>query len=110
MENPGITVGGQSFPVPPLSIGQLRIVVPAIQRLKGMNLEAITEDNINDLTEITYLAILRGTPTFPRDKFMSMAGTTEDLLMAFPVIAQQCGMISRKAGDAGESQPNQPVK
>jgi hypothetical protein len=102
MDHPVITIGGRDFPVPPLSIGQLKFVGPAMLRLKTMNLEALTEDNVSDLSLIVYLAILRGTPTFPRAEFDNMPGTIEQLLIAYPTIAQQCGMM-RKEADQGEA-------
>jgi hypothetical protein len=105
MDNPNITIGGQNFPVPPLSIGQLKIVVPALLRLKTLKIDALTEENIEDLTTITYLAILRGTPNFPKNEFTNMAGTVDDMLIAYPIIAEQCGMRRKKAEDqaAGEA-------
>ena len=96
MEDPQITIGGRAFPIPALSIGQLKFVVPALLRLKTMNLEALTEENIGDLTDICYLAILRGSPTFTKAEFSSMPGTVEELIVAYPIIAQQCGMMRRE--------------
>ena len=102
MDHPTITIGDRVFPVPPLSLGQIKIVVPTILRLKALDPEAITAEQIEDLIEIAYQAALKGTPDLTRAEFTALPGTVSDLVMAYPIVAKQAGM-EFKAGASGEN-------
>lgn len=95
MDDPVITIGGREFEVPKLSLGQIKIVVPTLIRLNSMNPAAPTEENIEDLTTIAYLAILRGNPTFPKSEFLNLPATYDELCIARPIIGEQAGMTFR---------------
>lgn len=97
-DHPSITLAGKHYPVKPLVIRQLRVVVPALMRLKTMNLSAVTQDHMDDLIEITYQAVCPGhEPPLTRDAFMSMPIAMPELLAALPVIAEQSGMLKKDA-------------
>lgn len=94
-----ITLAGKEHPVKPLVIRQLRIVEPAIERVKKCLREhtGLTSEMYDDLVEICYQAICPSQETpLKRDDFMNWHVTTEELFEAFPIIAMQAGQKKRE--------------
>ncbi|MCE9561886.1 MAG: hypothetical protein K8U57_07515 [Planctomycetes bacterium] len=109
MENlPAVTLAGQAFPVKPLVIYQLRVVVPAILRLTNMVPTAITEEQYADLTEVVYQAIAPAqSPPLSRDGFMNMPVSLAEMIASLDVIAEQAGLV-RRAAPLGEAEAASP--
>lgn len=103
MEHPTISLGGKDYPVPPLAIRQMRLVIPAMVRLKGLRIDTITEEQIGDLIEIVYQAVYPAQDKLTRDDFNNLPVSPLDLMKAMPVIATQTGMAPKKEADAGEA-------
>jgi hypothetical protein len=105
MTDPVITLAGKEYPVPMLALKQNRVVVPACMRLRGLKPLEISQEQFDDLIDITFLGAQRGTPGLNKVDFMEMPIKTAELLMAFPVIMQQTGMFKAKEGvsDTGEA-------
>ncbi|MGE0105283.1 MAG: hypothetical protein AB7U64_23375 [Blastocatellales bacterium] len=97
-----ITLGGQEFPVPVLTLGQLKTVVPALLRLKDIDYEALTEANMIDLANVVYVAVSKKTP-IARPDFDNLSATLSDLFLAIPIIATQAGMLQKKPEAAAET-------
>lgn len=101
-DHPTVTLAGKQYPVKPLVLRQLRIVVPAVMRLKSINLAEITEQQIDDLAEIAYQAVAPSQqPPLSRDAFLGMAVTPMELIESLPVVARQSGMM--KDASPGEA-------
>jgi hypothetical protein len=105
MTDPVITLGGKDFPVPLLAPRQQRVVLPAIMRLRTMNASAITQEQYDDLCEISLAAAQRGTASMKRDDFLDMPIQINELLTALPIIARQTGLLKESA-HTGEPQVN----
>jgi hypothetical protein len=108
MTDPVISLGGKEFPVPLLAPRQQRIVIPAIMRLRTMNAAAITQEQYDDLCEISLSAAQRGTPSLKRDEFLDMPIQVNELLSALPVIAKQTGLL-KESPNTGEPPKNSPT-
>ena len=103
MDHPTIRLGGTDYPVKPLVIRQMRVVIPAMMRLKALRFEAITEEQIADLVEISYQAVQPGQDKLTREAFNNLPISPLDLMAAMPVIAAQSGMAPKKEADPGEA-------
>lgn len=93
MDTQRINLGGRDFDVPPLAFRQIRIVTPAAQRLNGLDMDALTDQNIADLFEIAFVAVQKGQPDLTRQALEDMHITVQELISAKPVICQQAGMV-----------------
>ncbi|MBN8928647.1 MAG: hypothetical protein J0H19_18710 [Rhodospirillales bacterium] len=105
MDTVTITLGGKDYPVPPLTLGQIKIVVPAAQRLTSMKVDALLEADISDLTTMAYTAIFKATP-MSRPAFEDLHITVDDLVSAYAVIAKQAGMVEKKPEAAATGNPS----
>lgn len=105
---PTISLAGKDWPVKPLVILQLRIVVPAVMRIKGMSPTSITEEQYNDLIEIVYQAVAPGQePPLKKDEFMAMPVTLKQMMEALDVILLQAGLVQNASpGEAAAGSPS----
>src|SRR4051812_1376490 len=90
---PTIRLAGKDYPVKPLVVKQLRIVVPAMMRLRGARLDTITEAQFDDLVEIAFTAVCPCQPGLTRDAFTDLPIKAVELMKAIGVIAEQSGMV-----------------
>ena len=104
MEHPTIRLAGQDYPIRPLAIRQMRVVIPAMVRLKGLRIEAITEAQIGDLVSIVYQAVYPAQDKLTREDFSGLPISPLELMQSLPVIAQQTGMAPKKDAEPGEAQ------
>ncbi|WP_428491690.1 hypothetical protein [Rhodopila sp.] len=104
--DPTITLAGKEYPIPLLAPKQQRIIGPALGRLRGMKVDAMTTEQFDDLLECVFLAVQRGTPDFSKVAFMDSPIGTRELFEAIPVIVQQTGYMKKtEAQDSqGEAQ------
>ena len=100
-EYPTITLAGQAYPVKPLVVKQLRIVVPAMLRLRNAQFDSITEGQFDDLVEVAYQAVCPCQQSLTRDAFTNLPIKTMELMGCIPFIAQQAGMMAKES-ESGE--------
>ena len=100
---PTIRLAGEDYPVKPLVVKQLRVVVPALMRLRGARLVSITEEQFDDLVEIAYQAVCGCKPGLTRDAFTDLPVKAIELMEAITVIAIQSGMVE-ETPTPGEAQ------
>lgn len=121
---PTITIAGKAWPVPMLAVKQNRIVVPQILKLAPKLMSAtdkngemsvpklaeiVTPEFFDELTEIVFLALNRGTPELTKEEFADMEFGMMDMLSSFLTVAQQTGLIkfqpkgAAPAGTVGEA-------
>lgn len=91
-----ITLGGKEYAIPELSLGQIKFVVPAVQRLADINLSKITQDNFDDLTLIAWLSVKKGGHEISRSDFENLPITFAELYAALMVISERAGMVNKK--------------
>ncbi len=95
-EYPTIKLAGKDYPVKPLVVKQLRVVVPAMMRLRGARIESITEAQFDDLVEIAFLSVCPCQAGLTRDAFTDLPVKAIELMEAISVIAEQSGMVTKE--------------
>jgi hypothetical protein len=111
---PKVTLAGKEYPIPLLAPRQNRIVIPKLIELmkaftEGGALSALnitmklTTQQYDDLSEIIWVALTRGTPSLAKDDFLDMSIDLMELIAAMDIVAQQCGVMKR----AGEAKPGE---
>jgi hypothetical protein len=99
-----ITLGGQQFPVAPLTLGQLRQAGPAFTRI-GID----TPEGMGAQTTIIYLAMHAANPKVTAADVDSIIGVTfPELKQAVEVVAKLMG-VEMRAIEPGEALPVAPA-
>src|ERR1700689_3793113 len=99
-----ITLGGQEFPVAPLTLGQLRQAGPAFTRI-GID----TPEGMGAQTTIIYLAMHAADPKVTAADIDSIRGVTfPELKNAVEVVAKLMG-VEMRAIEPGEAKPVAPA-
>ena len=98
--NRTITLGGQSFPISPLTLGTMRQAGPAFTRI-GID----TPDGMGAQTTILYLAMHAANPVLTAADVDAIVGVTfPELKAAVEKVAKLMG-VEMKAIEPGEAQP-----
>lgn len=92
---PRVTLGGTSYEVPLLVPAQQRHVIPASTKLRRFSPNEINQDQYDAIVTIVYHGVrpLREVMTF--DQFLMTEVTLSELLLAFPVVMTQTGMMAK---------------
>ena len=99
-----ITLGGQDFPVAPLTLGQLRQAGPAFTRI-GID----SPEGMGAQTTILYLAMHAANPAITSADVDTIVGVTfPELRVAVEKIAKLMG-VEMRAIEPGEGQPVEPA-
>jgi hypothetical protein len=99
-----ITLGGQEFPVAPLTLGQLRQAGPAFTRI-GID----TPEGMGAQSTIIYLAMQAANPKVTAADVDSIRGVTfPELKKAVEVVAKLMGVEMRTI-EPGEAKPGEPA-
>src|SRR5580693_1399336 len=95
---PGTTVaiGGEEFIVPPLTLGQLRQLMPRVQQLAGLDATQMGDAQIQVLIEIVTAALQRNYPAMTKERVEEML----DLGNALPVLNAILGTTRSLAAEA----------
>jgi hypothetical protein len=108
---PKVALAGNWYPVPMLVPRQQRIVIPKLLSLmKSMAVNGkvdptgLTTEQYDDLLDLVYVALTRGTPDLKRDHFMDMPSTMLELIAAMNTIAEQTGMMKRETAGAASGE------
>src|ERR1700731_3390182 len=94
---PGTTVnlGGQDYIVPPLALGQLRVLMPRVQQLAGLDATQMGDAQLKTLIEILTAALQRNYPELTTDQVENLL----DLGNAVPVLNAILGGIKLPAAE-----------
>ncbi|HYM30444.1 MAG TPA: hypothetical protein VEU47_04045 [Candidatus Cybelea sp.] len=95
-----ITLGGRDYAVRPLTLGQLRIVLPAFARAARLN----AADGIDAAIDILAAALARDHASLTRDALLEIEATPQELASAVAQIAELSGLVP-KDGAPGEGFP-----
>lgn len=102
MNSPEIVLGAVSYPVPDLTIEQLRIVFPAIMRWQASLLkpETFTENNYEDLLIAVYHgAVLRNKPELKFQDFKKLSIPHYELIAALELVQRQTHLFRPRRED-----------
>jgi hypothetical protein len=102
---PKVTLGGKEYPVPFLVPRQQRVVIPKLLGLmKSMTVgnkitvTDLTTDQYDDLINMTYVALTRGSPALKIDELLDAPIDLMELVTAMQVIASQTGVMKKANG------------
>ncbi|HEV2162222.1 MAG TPA: hypothetical protein VGR52_08335 [Stellaceae bacterium] len=92
-----ITLGARDYAIRPLTLGQLRVVLPAFARAARLN----ATDGIDAAIDILAAALARDHGDLTRDVLLELEATPHELASAVARIAALSGLVP-KDGAAGE--------
>jgi hypothetical protein len=95
-----ITLGGRRFALRPLTLGQLRSVLPAFARAAGL----ANEEAIDAAIDIIAAALERDHPAFDRDALLGIEMRPAELIAAVDTIARLSGLVAEEPGPLGQAQ------
>lgn len=111
---PTVEYGGKLWPVPMLSIKELRLVQTKIDRLAEIIIEKetpqrdYTPEVLEDLSYVLYVALTRAHPELPRAEFDDMKTSRRELVLAFLLVLVQANGVRpappKPADGQGEAQ------
>lgn len=92
-----ITLGGRSYALRPLTLGQLRRVLPAFARAAGL----VREEAIDAAIDILAAALERDHPALTRDALLGIEMRPAELIAAVDAIARLSGLVLDDHGGDG---------
>ncbi|MGH6974243.1 MAG: hypothetical protein ACRED6_06415 [Stellaceae bacterium] len=93
-----ITLGHRDYPIRPLTLGQLRVVLPAFVRAAKLN----AAEGIDAAIDILAAALSRDHASLTRDALLELEATPHELATAVARIAALSGLVP-KDGAPGEA-------
>ena len=94
-----ITLAGRRFRLRPLTLGQLRIVLPAFARAAGL----AKEEAIDAAIDILAAALSRDTPEMNRAALLQVEILPAELIAAVDAVARLSGLVAQGDGAPGEA-------
>ena len=94
-----ITLGGRGYALRPLTLGQLRRVLPAFARAAGLT----QEDSIDAAIDILAAALERDHPALTRDALLEIELKPAELIAAVDAIARLSGLVHDEAEFPGRT-------
>lgn len=95
-----ITLGGRAFKLRPLTLGQLRVVLPAFARAAGL----AREEAIDAAIDIIEAALSRDAPEITRAVLLEAEMLPAELIAAVDTIARLSGLVQQEVTAPGEAQ------
>ena len=89
-----ITLGGRRFALRPLTLGQLRQVLPAFGRAAGL----AQEEAIDAAIDILAAALTRDHPAIDRVALLDLEIRPAELIAAVDAIARLSGLVAEEPG------------
>lgn len=94
-----ITLGGRSFTLRPLTLGQLRVILPAFARAAGL----AQEESVDAAIDIIVAALSRDAPEITRAVLLESEILPADLIGAVDAIARLSGLVQQESALPGEA-------
>lgn len=94
-----IVLGGRRFALRPLTLGQLRRVLPAFARAAGL----AQEDAIDAAIDILAAALERDHPETTREALLACEMRPAELIAAVDAIARLSGLVAEENAALGET-------
>ena len=95
-----ITIGRRSFALRPLTLGQLRHVLPAFARAAGL----ANEDAIDAAIDILAAALERDHPAMTHEALLGTELRPAELIAAVDAIARLSGLVAEESTALGEKE------
>jgi hypothetical protein len=92
-----IRLGGAAFAVRPLTLRQLRSVLPAFARAGAIG----AEDGVDAAIEILAAALSRDHPDITRERLLDTEASVQELAEAVTTVARLSGLVSPGEAEAG---------
>jgi hypothetical protein len=93
-----IALGGRRFALRPLTLGQLRCVLPAFARAAGL----ANEEAIDAAIDILAAALERDHPAMTRDTLLGFEMRPAELIASVDAIARLSGLVAEENAEMGE--------
>ncbi len=94
-----LKIAGREFSLRPLTLGQLRTVLPAFSRAAGL----AKEEAIDAAIDILVSALSRDTPDITRAVLLDTEMLPAELIMAVDTVARLSGLVPQGDGATGEA-------
>lgn len=96
-----VTLAGKSFTLRPLTLGQLRTILPAFARAAGLQ----REDAIDAAIDILAAALSRDAPEITRAALLDWEMLPAELIAAIDAVARLSGLVTQESapGEASAS-------
>ena len=94
-----ITLAGRRFHLRPLTLGQLRVVLPAFARAAGL----AREEAVDAAIDILAAALSRDTPEMTRATLLEVEMLPAELIGAVDAIAKLSGLVAQGDAAPGEA-------
>ncbi|MGH6975801.1 MAG: hypothetical protein ACREED_02120 [Stellaceae bacterium] len=98
MTSTTITLGGRAYPIRPLTLGQLRIVLPAFARAARLN----AAEGIDAAVDILAAALARDHASLTRDALLELEMLPAELAASVARIAELSGLVPKEGDGLGE--------
>ena len=92
-----IHLGGADFAVRPLTLRQLRSMLPAFARAGAIG----AEDGVDAAIEILAAALSRDHPEITRERLLDTEASVQELAEAVTTVARLSGLVSLGEAEAG---------
>lgn len=92
-----IRLGGAEYVVRPLTMRQLRSVLPAFARAGAIG----AEDGVDAVIEILAAALSRDHPEMTRERLLDIEAGVQELAQAVTAVARLSGLVSPGEAEAG---------
>lgn len=98
---PKIKLGGKEWPIPEFPWRVTKKILPLMSKIGRIDTSNVTEETMDNLTSVMFLAVSVGTPDLKRDDFENMPLKLPEMIIAIPVItaAADLKMVEVKPGE-----------
>lgn len=99
-----ISLGGKEWPVPPLPWRVVKKLMPKMSKCAVIDTANLTDEKMEAIGDVMFLAVSAGTPELKRDDFENLAMSMREMINAIPIIAKQADLKlqEKPAGEAAE--------
>ena len=94
-----ISVAGKQFTIRPLTLGQLRVILPAFARAAGL----AKEEAIDAAIDILAAALSRDAPDMTRAVLLEAEALPSELIACVEAIARLSGLVPQGDASLGEA-------
>ncbi|HTQ35262.1 MAG TPA: hypothetical protein VMI30_13935 [Stellaceae bacterium] len=101
MSEATISLGGRSFAIEPLKLGQLRALLDALDNLSGKTGGAV----VDAAARVIQAGLARTMPELTLDAVLEMEATMDEVTAAVSVILSAAGLSRPGSGGPGEAEP-----
>ncbi|MBV9861886.1 MAG: hypothetical protein JO267_07035 [Alphaproteobacteria bacterium] len=87
-----ISLGAETFTIPPISLGQLRLLLDALDGMAGKSAGGL----VDAAAKIVHAGLLRARPGLTLDDVLAMEATLDQLNDAVAAVIRKAGLVRRE--------------